>query len=106
MSAPYYTTGYSLPVTVANKGQYPSYPAYSMSPPECEDSVSSISGVPSYSHNGFTNGTPSYMGAPSVDYETTRSASGVDFQDYMQDRFSHSFNPIPLDRSMAVQAQA
>ncbi len=33
------------------------------------------------------------------------SASGVDFNEYIQDRFAESFNPIPLDRSLAVQAQ-
>ncbi|EMR67705.1 hypothetical protein MGN70_000539 [Eutypa lata] len=33
------------------------------------------------------------------------SASGVDFNEYIQDRFADSFDPIPLDRSLAVQAQ-
>jgi hypothetical protein len=92
-----------MPLAVPGKGnQYPMYSHYSMSPPECDDDLSSASGVPSYSNSGYT-GTASYIG--SNDYDSAHSASGVDFQEYMQDRFSNSFNPIPLDRSMAVQAQ-
>lgn len=120
MSGPFQTAGYSMPITVPGKGnQYPSYSQYSMSPPECDDSLSSVSGVPSYSHTGFPGSSAAGSGygagtylpgsavpsSASADYDSAVSASGVDFQDYMQDRFSHSFNPIPLDRSMAVQAQ-
>lgn len=103
-----------MPITVPGKGnQYPAYSQYSMSPPECDDALSSVSGVPSYSHHGFSSASATSAGAggsyypvSAAEYDTTGgSASGVDFQDYMQDRFSHSFNPIPLDRSMAVQAQ-
>lgn len=99
----HFQSTYALPIHAPKGAYYAPYPA---PPAEYEDSASSISGVPSYSHNGFTNSTASYIGAPSVGYESARSASGVDFQDYMQERFSHSFNPIPLDRSVAVQAQA
>ena len=113
MSGHYHTTGYSMPIHVPGKGnQYPAYSQYSMSPPECDDSVSSVSGVPSYSHTGFSSASAtSYLPGSAVsssigaEFDSVGSASGVDFQDYMQDRFSHSFNPIPLDRSMAVQAQ-
>lgn len=99
-----------MPMAVPSKGsqypsQYPTYSQYSVSPPECDDSISSTSGVPSYGHSGFSATTASYIGSSSGDYDTAGSASGVDFQDYMQERFSNSFNPIPLDRSMAVQAQ-
>lgn len=100
MSGPFHTVAYSMPMAVPSKGnQYPAYSQYSCSPPECEDSFSATSGVPSYSNSGFT------ATSVSGDYESNISASGVDFQEYMQDRFSNSFNPIPLDRSMAVQAQ-
>ncbi|KAM3555928.1 hypothetical protein MY1884_005320 [Beauveria asiatica] len=113
MSAHYQTAGYSMPINVPSKGnQYPSYSQYSISPPECDDSASTVSGVPSFSHSGFSSASassflpgsavPSSTGA---EFDSVGSASGVDFQDYMQDRFSHSFNPVPLDRSMAVQAQ-
>ena len=102
MSA-HYTTTYSLPLRVPAKGhQYTSYSsAYSVSPPEDDDEYTSSSGVASYSNAGYS--TTGY--AESGDYESAASASGVDFQEYMQDRFSSSFNPIPLDKSMAVQAQ-
>lgn len=90
-------------MAVPGKGnQYPTYTHYSMSPPECDDDMSSASGVPSYGNSGYT-GSASYMG--SNDYDSANSASGIDFQEYMQERFANSFNPIPLDRSMAVQAQ-
>ncbi|KAJ6784912.1 hypothetical protein PWT90_02385 [Aphanocladium album] len=112
MSGHYHTAGYSMPINVPGKGnQYPSYSQYSMSPPECDDSLSSVSGGPSYSHTGFSSASGagylpgSAVSSSAAEYDSVGSASGVDFQDYMQDRFSHSFNPIPLDRSMAVQAQ-
>lgn len=110
MSAQYSSDPYAMPMAVPSKGsQWPSYSQYSMSPPECDDSLSSASGVPSYSNSGFSATSASYIGGSSSglgDYDsTTGSASGVDFQEYMQDRFASSFNPIPLDRSMAVQAQ-
>lgn len=103
MSGPYHTVSYSMPMAVPSKGnQYPTYSQYSVSPPECDDSISSVSGGPSYGYSGTSTG---YIGGSSHEYESAGSASGVDFQEYMQDRFSTSFNPIPLDRSMAVQAQ-
>ena len=107
MSGHYYAVPYAVPMVVPGKGgQYPTYSQYSMSPPECDDSYSysSASGGRSYSHGGFSGPSASYLGT-SHDYDSNASASGIDFQDYMQDRFSHSFNPIPLDRSLAVQAQ-
>ena len=85
---------------------YPTYSQYSVSPPECEDSVSSASGIASYSNGGYSASSSSYAGYGGyADYDSAHSASGVDFQDYMQDRFSNAFDPIPLDRSMAMQAQ-
>lgn len=107
MSGTFQTMSYCMPMPIPGKdGQFPTYsPSYfSTSPPECEDSVSSASCVPSYSNSGFTGTQASYEGS-SRDYDSTNSASGIDFQEYMQERFSNSFNPIPLDRSVAVQAQ-
>ncbi|KAG6000971.1 hypothetical protein E4U54_001214 [Claviceps lovelessii] len=105
MSGPFQNLSYSMPVAIPGKGnQYPTYSHYAMSPPECDDSISSASGVPSYSNSGCTGMSSSYVGS-SQDYDSTHSASGIDFQEYMQERFANAFNPIPLDRSMAVQAQ-
>ncbi len=106
MPAHYPTVGYSMPMTVPSKGnQYPTYSQYSVSPPECDDTVSSASGIPSYSNGGYS-ATTSYAGYSGYgEYDSNASASGVDFQEYMQDRWANSFDPIPLDRSMAMQAQ-
>lgn len=102
--ATHYTPTYSLPMPVPSKGgQYSGYSsAYSVSPPEVENDLSSSSGVASYGHTGY--GSTSY--GESGDYDSAHSASGVDFNEYMQDRFASSFNPLPLDKSMALQAQA
>ncbi|PHH83817.1 hypothetical protein CDD82_6 [Ophiocordyceps australis] len=106
MSGPYSAAPYSMPMAVPPKGnQYPTLTQYSLSPPESEDSITSASGVASYSNSGFSASCSSYMGSSSADFDSSGSASGVDFQEYMQERFANSFNPIPLDRSMAVQAQ-
>ena len=102
--ATHYTPAYSLPMRVPTKGgQYsPGYSStYSVSPPEADDELSSSSGVASYGHTGY--GTVSYE--EGGDFDSAASASGVDFNEYMQDRFASSFNPLPLDKSMAVQAQ-
>lgn len=104
MSAPYYTTSYSMPVSAAKGSQYPAYSQYSASPMDCDETMSHASGVPS-GYSATSAGYGHMSGSSTGDYDSTHSASGVDFQDYMQDRFSSSFNPIPLDRSMAVQAQ-
>lgn len=109
----HFNTAYSMPLAVQKGAAYPAYPAYSSSPNECDDAMSQASAVPS----GYSATSAGYMGAATgsgSDYDahaassssaSANSAAGVDFQDYMQDRFSNSFNPIPLDRSMAVQAQ-
>lgn len=91
-------------------GQYanPQYAAYgrvSVSPPEAAES-STASG-PSYDPSGSyaASYAASYAGSSS-DYDTSvGSASGVDLMDYMSDRLHAAYNPIPLDRSLATQAQ-
>jgi biogenesis of lysosome-related organelles complex 1 subunit KXD1 len=104
-SSQYYTTGVPIP---AKGQQYPTYyqspeSNYSVSPPEDND-ASVTSGVPSYGSSGYSATTSSYAGSTS-DWDSTGSASGIDFNEYIQDRFAESFDPIPLDRSLAVQAQ-
>ncbi|KAK2070990.1 hypothetical protein P8C59_005447 [Phyllachora maydis] len=119
MSSPYatqyYATSHTLPIAVPTaKGQYTSqypsfYPSgestYSVSPPEGDASVSSGSAmVPSYSNSGYL-ATASYASSSQGDFDSAGSASGIDFNEYMQERFADSFDPLPLDKCMAVQAQ-
>ncbi|ROT42431.1 hypothetical protein SODALDRAFT_15046 [Sodiomyces alkalinus F11] len=98
---------YSLPMPISSKGRERDYSssAYSVSPPEVDESVSSGTG-PSYSQpSGYSVANSSYAGSQSGDFESAASASGVDLNEYMQDRFAQSFDPIPLDRNIAIQAQ-
>lgn len=106
----YYDTG-AVPIAVpVGKGQYQPYyqteGAYSVSPPEAPESVSSGSAMlPSYSNSGYSATASSYAGSSQGDYDSAGSAAGVDFNEYMQDRFAATFDPIPLDKCMARQAQ-
>lgn len=100
----------TVPMAVPHKGsQYPSYyrsdSAYSVSPPEVDASVSSSSGgPPSYSTPGYS-ATASYAGSSLGDSESERSASGVDFNEYMHEHLANAFDPLGLDKAMATQAQ-
>lgn len=102
----YYQTT-SLPIAVPQKQQYytPQNHGYAVSPPEVAESVTTGSGIaPSYGNSQYSATSSSYAGSAS-EYDSTSSANGVDMQEYMQDRFTGAFNPIPLDRTLAVQAQ-
>lgn len=69
-----------------------------MSPPEASSSVNT-SAVPS-----LTSST--YGGSAASDYDSSHSgSSGVDLIDMLNDRLSNAVDPIPLDRSLAKQAQ-
>ncbi|EFX06300.1 hypothetical protein CMQ_6621 [Grosmannia clavigera kw1407] len=116
MSPSYGSSMYTeaLPMPVPAKDGYADYyqgyqgyqgghSTYSVSPPESENAVSSASGGVSYSSPGYS-ATASYAGSMHGDYESSVSAGGVDFNEYMQDRFSNAFDPIPLDMSVAKQA--
>ncbi|RQM05405.1 hypothetical protein DH86_00001950 [Scytalidium sp. 3C] len=102
----YYQT--AVPIAVPAKNQYAQYytpqPAtYGVSPPEAAESVTTGSGI---THSGYSAASSSYAGSASGgDYESSASASGVDMHEYMQDRFANAFDPLPLDRTLAVQAQ-
>ncbi|OTA65341.1 hypothetical protein K449DRAFT_403930 [Hypoxylon sp. EC38] len=112
-STQYYTTS-AVPIP-SKADQYHQYyqgggSTYSVSPSEDEQrerDASVTSGVPSYGSG--TNAASYATSYASGDYcdgsQTGGSASGVDFNDYMQNRFDESFDPIPLDRSLARQAQ-
>ncbi|TKA83685.1 hypothetical protein B0A55_00310 [Friedmanniomyces simplex] len=69
----------------------------SASPPERPESVST-SGAGLYSA-----ASSSYAGS---EYDvSTSGATSVDLLDYMNDRLSQAYNPIPMDHSLAKQAQ-
>ncbi|KAI1800167.1 hypothetical protein F4811DRAFT_49332 [Daldinia bambusicola] len=119
-----YSTQYYAPAAVpipSKAEQYQQYyqgssgSAYSVSPSEDdqrERDASVTSGVPSYGNSSSIHGA-SYATSytTSGDYgdgsatQSGASVNGVDFNDYMQSRFEESFDPIPLDRSLARQAQ-
>jgi hypothetical protein len=95
----------SLPISVPSKSQYAQYYApqqqgYGVSPPEVAESITTGSGT--YGNSGYY---ASYAGSASGEYDTTSSANGVDMQEYMQDRFTGTFDPLPLDRTLAMQAK-
>ena len=112
MSTSYYQyqpqpTG-SLPLNVTGKGAQQTftsrhvrnssnYSQLSASPPERPESVST-SGAGLYSA-----ASSSYAGS---EYEaSTSGATSVDLLDYMNDRLSQAYNPLPMDQSLAKQAQ-
>jgi hypothetical protein len=102
----------SIPLDMpTGKSQYTDFyrsreSTYSVSPPEADASVSSGSAMlPSYSNSGYSATTSSYAGSSHGDYDSIGSASGVDLNEYMQSRFADSFNPLGLDKCVAVQAQ-
>lgn len=104
----YYQTS-SYPITVPAKQQpYYSTPqtySYAVSPPEVAESVTTGTGT--YGNSAYSATSSSYAGSASgYEYaDSTSSANGVDMSEYMQDRFAGAFDPLPLDRTLAVQAQ-
>ncbi|KAK3314662.1 hypothetical protein B0H66DRAFT_317404 [Apodospora peruviana] len=115
-SSQYYAASYAaagaLPIpTGKSQYQYPTYytsgdSTYSVSPPEDLDtSVTSGSGMVSYGNSSYSVPASSYAGSSQGEYDSAGSASGIDLNEYMQDRFADTFNPLPLDKCTAVQAQ-
>lgn len=101
----YQTT--SLPITVPAKQQpyytTPQTYGYAVSPPEVAESVTTGTGT--YGNSAYSATSSSYAGSASGYEDSTSSANGVDMQEYMQDRFAGAFDPLPLDRTLAMQAQ-
>ena len=113
-TSPYYQYQYqptgSLPVNVPGKQpQQPyapyaprhnrnssGYSQYSASPPERPESVST-SGAGLYS-----SASSQYAGS---EYDSSSGATSVDLLDYMNDRLSRTYDPTPLDKNLAKQAQ-
>lgn len=60
--------------------------------------------TPAYGNSAYSATNSTYAGSSS-DYDSTSSANGLDMQEYVQDRFNGAFDPLPLDRTLAVQAQ-
>lgn len=95
-----------MPINMPQKGGYyyphpqHAYGRISGSPPEAAESVTT-SGVASYDPSASSS---SYAGSAS-DYDSSSTTAGVDLIEYMSDRLNGSFNPTPLDRSLAKQAQ-
>ncbi|KAF2402290.1 hypothetical protein EJ06DRAFT_332119 [Trichodelitschia bisporula] len=104
----YYQPAASQPINMPQKpGHYanPHYSAYGqmpMSPPEAPQSVSTHSGVASYDPSATSS---SYAGSASEYEASSTGASTVDMFDYMGERLSTAFNPLPLDRALVQQAQ-
>jgi biogenesis of lysosome-related organelles complex 1 subunit KXD1 len=108
MSTSYYTATSTLPVNVPGKAPQQNFaPRHqrhnsafsqlSASPPERPESVSS-SGVGLYSA-----ASSSYAGS---EYDSSSTgATSVDLLDYMNDRLSQAYNPLPADHSLQKQAQ-
>ena len=110
MSTTYNATSHTLPMAVSVPDKliepYLYRDNYSISPPDDAGSETSASAVPSFSSGTHLSGSASnYAGSTSGEYDSSASANGLDFQEYMQDRFTIAFDPIPLDRAVAVQAQ-
>ncbi|KAG0653012.1 hypothetical protein D0Z07_0706 [Hyphodiscus hymeniophilus] len=102
----YYQTT-SLPITVPAKQQSyyatPQTYGYAVSPPEVAESVTTGTGT--YGNSAYSATSSNYAGSASGYEDSTSSANGVDMQEYMQDRFTGAFDPLPLDRTLAMQAQ-
>jgi hypothetical protein len=113
MASPY-AQGYyqttSLPIAVPSKTQHAQYyqpqsRGYAVSPPEVAESVTTGSGMTPCGNSTYSATSSSYAGSASGEYDSASSTNGVDLQEYMQDRFTGAFDPVPLDRSLARQAQ-
>ena len=109
-AAPYYQyqpVG-SLPVNVPGKQpQQPyarhnrnssGYSQYSVSPPEAADSTTTSGG-------GLYSSASSQYAGSEYDSSSGGGATSVDLLDYMGDRLSQAYNPLPLDKNLAKQAQ-
>ncbi|KAF2267407.1 hypothetical protein CC78DRAFT_76633 [Lojkania enalia] len=94
-----------MPITMPQKpGYYPTpahhgYGRVSVSPPQAESVTTS--GGASYEPSATSS---SYAGSAS-EYDSSGTNTGVDLLDYMGDRLHGAFDPVPLDRSLAKQAQ-
>ncbi|KAG2419733.1 hypothetical protein HFD88_004529 [Aspergillus terreus] len=102
--ATYHYQAPSLPLNVPSKapataGLYP-ISRVPGSPPDISDGSTTAG---SRTSAGFSYGSGSLSG----DYESSStSMSGVDVVDVLSDRMQNAFDPTPLDKGLAMQAQA
>ncbi|KAH0556216.1 hypothetical protein GP486_005854 [Trichoglossum hirsutum] len=103
----YYATS-PLPINMASKSPYytahhhQQYQHGTLSPPEAPASATT-SGVPSYSNSTSSS---DYAASATGEYDSSSpAAGGVDFAALLSDRLTSAFDPIPLDRNLATQAQ-
>ncbi|KAL2008335.1 hypothetical protein VTN00DRAFT_8317 [Thermoascus crustaceus] len=96
----------TLPINMPSKApagaSYYPVTRVAVSPPEVSDSSTTAGSRTS----GFSAGSSSYAGSASGDYDSTLSYSGVDVVDMLNDRMNNAFDPTPLDKGLAMQAQA
>ena len=93
----------AVPMNIPSKAPAPLslYPVsrLSGSPPEISDASTTAGSRTS----GYSINSPSF----GSDYESSSaSLSGVDVVDVLSDRMQDTFDPTPLDRGLAMQAQA
>ena len=74
------------------------YSQLSASPPERPESVST-------SGAGLYSSASSQYASSEYDSSTGGGLTSVDLLDYMNDRLSQAYNPLPLEQTMASQAQ-
>ncbi|KAI1813072.1 hypothetical protein GGS20DRAFT_499113 [Poronia punctata] len=122
-SSQYYASNVAAPI----KETEPSYTypygygskPYDVSPPDTTDPSVVSSGGGTFSYGGSSASATGHPAALGNSYrqgshavgedcydDSVASASGVDINEYMQERFSNVFDPLPLDRSLVKQAQA
>ncbi|OJJ44273.1 hypothetical protein ASPZODRAFT_135067 [Penicilliopsis zonata CBS 506.65] len=93
----------ALPINVPSKAPVPAslYPISRVagSPPEISDSSTTA--------GSRTSGYSLTSGSLSGEYESSSlSYSGIDVVDVLSDRLQNTFDPTPLDKGLAKQAQA
>ncbi len=99
----------TLPLSMPGKSAYNAPPQpyssrISMSPPSVAGSSTNPSAAPSYSNSATSS---SYSGSASGEYESSSAGgNGVDLVEMLSDRLNGTFDPLPLDRGLARQAQA
>lgn len=100
----------TLPLSMPGKSPYNAPPQpyssrISMSPPSVAGSSTQPSIAPSYSNSATSS---SYSGSASGEYESSSAGghgNGIDLVEMLSDRLNGAFDPLPLDRGLATQAQ-
>lgn len=96
----------ALPISMPSKAPAYHYPVsrIAMSPPEMSDSSTAYYDSRS-SGQSYSVGSDSYAASQNSDYESYKSASGVDVSDMLSERMNTAFEPLRMDKAVAKQAQ-